>query len=106
MEEKKLGKTVKLDAVKNANKAEETHKLSYEQLNNVCSQLYQENQRLLREVQQLNLANMFKRLDYLFEVLKASAVIKDDAFVAQCVEEIKKAMAVTSEEKEETEGKK
>ena len=34
--------------------------LSYEQLNNICSQLYQENQKLVQQLNQLNMANMFK----------------------------------------------
>lgn len=78
---------------------EGTQKLSYEQLNSICSELYQENQKLRRQLQQVNVSNMFKRLDYLFAVLQYESVIKDPEFINSCVEEIKSAMAVPEEEK-------
>ena len=61
MEEEKTTKTGKME--------ESNQRMTYEQLNEACSQLYQQNQNLLRQLQQANLTNMFKRLDYLFQVL-------------------------------------
>ena len=90
-------KEVKLNT---QNKKEE-QKLTYEQLNKICGELYQQNQHLMKQVQELNLVNMFKRLDYLFLVLKNENVIKDTEFVNECVEEIKQALTV----KENTENK-
>ena len=94
MEEKKL-KAVK------GGKEEKEQKLSYEQLNEVCSQLYQQNQNLIKQLQQANATNMFRRLDYLFKVLEFESVIKDSDFINSCVEEIKEAMIIPAEEKEE-----
>ena len=93
MEEKK---TRQVDMKGNAE--EKQQRLSYEQLNDVCSQLYQQNQQLSRQVQQLNMSNMFKRLDYLFQVLNYSSIINDPDFIGDCVSEIKEAMTVRKEE--------
>ena len=76
-------------------------KLSYDQLNAACGQLYQQNQRLVQELRQANLTNMFKRLDYLFMVLNYSTIIKDSDFVNSCIDEIKDALTIRKEDKEE-----
>lgn len=98
MEEKK-NKT--MGVVKEETPEKEQQKLSYEQLNEVCGQLYQENQKLMRQLQQMNMTNMFKRLDYLFLVLQNEQVIKDPEFVGNCVEEIKEALYPAEEKKED-----
>lgn len=99
MEEKKSN----ISVVNENEEPKEDKKLSYEQLNNICSQLYQENQNLTRQIQQLNISNMFRRLDYLFKVLEFEAVIKDPEFINNCVSEIRDAMTIpqTDEDKEE-----
>lgn len=79
------------------NKSEE-QKLSYEQLNDACAQLFQQNQSLRSQLQQANMTNMFKRLDYLFLVLKYADKFNDSAFISSCVDEIKEAMTVPAEE--------
>lgn len=79
----------------------EEQKLTYEQLNDACSQLYQQNQYLQNQLKQANLTNMFKRLDYLFKVLECEKVIKDSEFINNCVEEIKDALTVDSLDSEE-----
>lgn len=94
MEEKKLKV-----AVNNEEKKSE-QKLSYEKLNEVCEQLYQQNQNLVRQLQQANRTLMFRRLDYLFEVLKLENVFKDPEFINTCANEIKEALIV----KESSEG--
>lgn len=88
MEEKKLKETKKKDS---------TSKLTYEQLNETCMQLYQQNQMLAKQLQQANLSSMFKRLDYLFLALKYVDVINDDAFIDRCVMEIKDALTPPDE---------
>ena len=79
-------------------------KLSYEQLNQVCSELYQQNQNLMKQLQYANQTNMFKRLDYLFMVLQYESVIKDPDFINSCVAEIKEAMIIQPEESNSEEG--
>lgn len=90
MEEQK-NKTVRMDVIKNEDTSK---KLTYEELNNTCAQLYQQNQQLLRQVQQLNNTVMFKRLDYLFLVLQNENVFNDKSFVDSCTNEIKEALSV------------
>ena len=97
MEEKKL----KTRSVEDKTKGEEKHKLSYEELNGACNQLFQENQYLKKQLQEANLANMFKRLDYLFEVLKYSSIFNDPGFVMDCVDEIKDAIMIKQPEETE-----
>lgn len=98
MEEKKLNS---VDSQKDNNE----QKLTYEQLNEACGQLYQQNQNLMKQLQQANLTNMFRRLDYLFMVLKYSSTFNDEKFVNACVEEIKEAISIDSgKEDSEKEG--
>jgi hypothetical protein len=97
MEETKKARQVEMKPIKKDNPDK---KLSYEELNNTCVQLYQQNQHLLKQMSQMNMTNMFKRLDYLFMVLKYESVIKDAEFVNACVEEIKTAIAGEPEENE------
>jgi len=79
--------------------------LTYEQLNDACMQLYQQNQELMKRLQQVDTASMFKRLDYLFEVVKNSSAFNSD-FVVTCVEEIQEAMTIPPVETgENTNGK-
>lgn len=101
MEEKKEGKTV---AMNTANKDNKQQKLTYEQLNDACNQLFQQNQYLAKQLRELNMANSFKRLDYLFKVVELASTFKDDEFVADCIDEIKEAM-VLKEEPEDTDKK-
>lgn len=93
MEEKKA-KEVKMQAVKNDKK----QRLSYEQLNDACNQLFQQNQQLLKQLRELNATNMFKRLDYLFKVVELSAIFKDPDFINNCMDEIKEALTPMQEE--------
>lgn len=93
MEEKKLKREPKAKA-----ENPQEQKLSYEQLNNICSELYQQNQNLHRQLQQANMVNMFKRLDYLFLVLKYESVFKDADFINSCIDEIKDAIILKPEE--------
>lgn len=93
MEEKKLKKGSKANT-----EQPQEQKFSYEQLNNICSELYQQNQNLHRQLQQANMVNMFKRLDYLFMVLKYNNIFNDEEFVQACIDEIKDAIIVKPEE--------
>lgn len=74
-------------------------KLSYEELNNVCHQLSEQSRNLYNQLEQANLTNAFRRLDYLFAVLDHadSFPIK---FVEACSKEIVEMMTIP-EEKEE-----
>lgn len=96
MEEKKA---VKMQAVK----ADKPEKMSYEQLENVAHQLSEQAKHLYAKLQEANMSNMFKRLDYLFKVVENAHAFKEE-FVAKCVAEIEDLMTVP-EAVEDTENK-
>ena len=76
--------------------------LSYDELKNVAGQLSQQNQQLNMMLQQANMTNMFKRMDYLFKVLELQHCF-DSEFVITCSDEIKDLMTPPVED--EAEGK-
>ena len=73
--------------------AERQQKLTYEQLNEACAQLYQQNQNYIRQMQEMNAALMSKRLEYLFKVLEYGIHFNED-FVEECVKEISETLHV------------
>ena len=77
----------------------EEKKYTESEFNAACGQLYQ---KLMKEIQMRDMTNMFKRLDYLFEVLKNRDCFSED-FVQECIEEIETALTpVEQEDSEET----
>lgn len=80
-------------------------KFTYEELNGICSQLYQENQKLVKELQKVTMNNMFRRLDYLFRVLENADKFNDGLFVTKCINEIKEVMTIPEESSEDTDTK-
>ena len=97
MEEQNKSKVVKMNA--GNNKSEEKKKLSYEQLNDACNQLFQQNQQLARRNRELEGFAMNKRLDYLFKGLEFSNNFSSD-FVGNCASEIEEAMTIPQEVEE------
>lgn len=78
-------------------KVEETKKLTYEQLNDACNQLAQQNMQLKGRNRELEQFVMFKRLDYLFKVLELSDKFSEQ-FVTASAKEIEDAMTLSKEE--------
>jgi hypothetical protein len=68
-------------------------KLSYEELENVANSLYV-------RLQQADMTNMFKRLDYLFKVVENKNNFPS-SFTTQCVDEIVNIMTISTEETKE-----
>lgn len=79
----------------------ETKKLSYEELENVCHQLSEQSQTLYRKLQEANMTNMFKRLDYLFAVVENEGAFPED-FTKKCIDEIITSMTIPEETEEKT----
>lgn len=80
-------------------------KMSYEQLEGVAHQLSEQNRQLFVKLQELNMTNMFKRLDYLFKVIENGHMFKQ-YFLEKCIAEVESLMTVPEqEEKPETEDK-
>lgn len=74
-------------------------KMSYDQLESVAHQLSEQNRQLFAKLQELNMANMFKRLDYLFKVIENGHMFKQD-FLEKCIAEIESLMTVPEQEEE------
>lgn len=74
--------------------------LSYEDLKNIAGQLQQQNMQMRKALSELNYENMFKRLDYLFEVVKVPHMFSDE-FVSKCTEEIQNMLIIPEKDKED-----
>lgn len=96
MEEQK-SKEVKMESAN-------TQKYSYDELNNICGQLQQQNQNLIRQIRQMDMSNTFKRLDYLFKVLELSNGSGNwefkKEFVQSCIDEIEETITIPEEVEE------
>ena len=74
--------------------------LSYEDLKNIAGQLQQQNMQMRKALSELNYENMFKRLDYLFEVVKVPHMFSDE-FLSKCTEEIQNMLTIPEKDKED-----
>lgn len=81
-----------------------TKKMSYEQLEEIATQLSEQVQRLSAALQESNRTNMFKRLDYLFEVLSHKDCFGIE-FIANCSKEIEDIITIPEVEEKNEEGK-
>lgn len=98
MEEKK--EESKVIAMKPNQEAPKQEKMSYEQLEMIAHQMHEQLVKAMNKINELNMANIFKRLDYLFKVLENQHMFKQE-FVTKCVEEIQDILTVPEEETEE-----
>ena len=88
--------------VDEAMQPKKAEKLTYEQLENVCHQLSEQSRTLYAKLQESNLTNMFKRLDYLFAIIENAAAFNSrgfSEFVDNCVKEITVHMSIPEKEK-------
>ena len=107
--EKNNSKEIKMDVVKNEKK--EPQRLGYDELNNLCAELSEQNQQmrgyiknLRTQIEQMVNNNILQRLGFLFEVLKYKEQFDSD-FIIYCVEEIKAALVIPEEESKDEEKK-
>lgn len=84
----------------------QSQKMTYEQLESVAHQLSEQNRELRMKLQQMDMMNIFKRLDYLFKIVENQEKFNKE-FVNKSKEEIVALMTIPEEEdkKEETESK-
>lgn len=75
-------------------------KLSYDELENAANELLMQNQQMYNELQKANMANVFKRLDYLFKVVEFNTSFNTE-FVNSCVAEIEEMMTIKDTDKKE-----
>ena len=65
-------------------------KVTYEQLKTACDQLHQQNQYLVKELQQKGTEELYKRIDYLFKVVeyKSTFLQTSEEFFNKSVNEL------------------
>ena len=98
MEEQNKAKQISMNESENKSENKQ-QKLTYEQLNDACNQLWQQNKQLVARNRQLEAFAMNKRLDYLFKVLELSNQFSSD-FVGNCAVEIEQAMTIPQDTEE------
>ena len=83
---------------------ERVKKLSYSELENIChqlsaqaQQLNAQNEKLKEYINDLNLENLYKRLDYLFKVVNEDNIYLSPGFKKQCAKEIEGLMTPPKE---------
>lgn len=84
--------------------AAKQEKLSYDELNQVSQQLFQENKMLRTKVQELSVEAFYKRIDYMFKVVELASVFSKE-FVERTIQEIETVMKAEEEQKAEEEKK-
>lgn len=77
-----------------------TEKKTYEQLEAENMQIKQQAEAMYRQIQQMNMQNVFKRLDYLFEVVKERTAFPKN-FVDRSTNEIVSLLTIPEEQKQE-----
>nr|DAK79706.1 MAG TPA: hypothetical protein [Crassvirales sp.] len=92
MEEQNKAKQINMNAGTGKSETKQ-QKLTYEQLNDACNQLWQQNKQLAARNRELETFAMNKRLDYLFKVLELSNQFSSD-FIRNCASEIEQAMTI------------
>lgn len=82
----------------------EEKKLTYEELEALVKKYSQElegykglNNQLYQQLMGANMANLYKRLDYLFKVVDTNYICFDSEFVSKCAEEIMQIMTPPEE---------
>ena len=75
---------------------ENKEKLSYEQLEEVARQMEGQLRQVYAKLQEANMNNLFKRLDFLFKVLETEHMFPLD-FVKKCTDEIKSILTIPEE---------
>ena len=94
MEEQKKAMSVNINQKSKVNRE---NKLTYEQLNDACNKLLQQNRQLIQRSRELEQFALNKRLDYLFKIIEFNKMFSSD-FVVSCTEEIEQAMTIPQEE--------
>lgn len=108
-EQKKDNKVVEMKVAKGANqKEQEQEKISYEKLNSIAVQLYNENQQLKQRVHDMTEAlKVVNRMDYLLKIIEIDynsrhykATFSLD-FVQNCINEVQELMTLPKSEESE-----
>src|SRR5574344_2106931 len=87
---------VKNETAEKTAKMTKKEKMSYEELENIAHQLSEQSRVLMQKLQEANMTNAFKRLDYLFKVIDMAHMFEEE-FVTECVNEVKGLIQIPEE---------
>ena len=87
---------VKNEAGEKTAKVTKKEKMSYEELENIAHQLSEQSRVLVQKLQEANMTNAFKRLDYLFKVIDLAHMFEEE-FVTECINEVKGLIQIPEE---------
>ena len=78
-----------MEIVKNetGEKPPKKEKMSYEELENIAHQLSEQSRVLIQKLQDANMTNAFKRLDYLFKVIDMAHMFEEE-IVTECIKSL------------------
>lgn len=79
-------------------------KLSYDELNKIVSELYQRNIQMGKQLQEMNVLLVNKKLDYMLKVIENPSLFSGE-FVKKCVAEIEESLTYEPEPAAEKEVK-
>ena len=89
-------------------KQQAPEKMPYEQLENIAHQmseqsrsLYNQNQQLAKRLEESNLQNFFRRLEYLWTIINSNTPYITEEFKVKCGQEFMDSMTLSEEQKEE-----
>ena len=91
---------VKNETAEKTAKMTKKEKMSYEELENIAHQLSEQSRVLMQKLQEANMGNMFKRLDYLFKIFEFEHMF-DRNFIDKCVKEVQDMISIPEEEPNE-----
>lgn len=79
---------------------EEELKNALHQVSEQSRQLYLQNQQLAKSLEEANLSNFFKRLEWLWRIITTPGLSFDNEFIKKCAAEFESLMAEPTEQKE------
>ena len=91
---------VKNETAEKTVKMTKKEKMSYEELENIAHQLSEQSRVLMQKLQEANMGNMFKRLDYLFKIIEFEHMF-DGNFIDKCIKEVQDMISIPEEEPNE-----
>ena len=91
---------VKNETAEKTAKMTKKEKMSYEELENIAHQLSEQSRVLMQKLQEANMSNMFKRLDYLFKIIEFEHMF-DGNFIDKCIKEVQDMISIPEEEPNE-----
>ena len=99
-----MEREMKIDAQESACKdtcacdQQQPAKVSYEQLANIANQLYVQNQEMGKKLNEIDMENFIKRLDWLWQIINSTTPYITEQFKQECGKEFMDMMVKPEEE--------